>query len=321
MADCAFALSQKTLWIAGETGLVGRATLRALEKHNVKILSAPHSVLDLTKQKDTFEWFFANKPDAVIMAAGRVGGIGANAAYPADFIRDNLMMAQNVIEGAYRAGVQHLLYLGSSCIYPKHAVQPMAEEVFLTGPLEETNEAYAIAKIAGMKLCQFYQRQFGQRYISAMPANLYGMFDRFDPDGGHVIPAMIMKFHAAKLSGASHVKVWGSGNPLREFLHVDDLARALLILLEVYDGERHINIGSGAEISIRDLAILIKDVTGFAGSIAFDADKPDGMPRKIMDSSRMRNFGWRPDISLKDGLAQTYQWYCESLEQGLKKTA
>lgn len=314
MAD--FSLQGKRVWVAGETGLVGRAIIRAFEDYDIHLLSAPHWALDLTDQRATFDWLARNKPDVVFLAAAKVGGIGANASYPADFIRDNLAIAQNVIEGAHRANVPRLLFLGSSCIYPKHAPQPITEDSLLTGPLEETNEAYAIAKIAGLKMCQFYHRQFGRAYIAAMPTNLYGPYDRFDADVSHVIPAMMLKFHQAE----NVVDLWGTGTPLREFLHVDDLARALILIVERYDGETPLNIGSGEEISIGDLALLMRDVTGFKGAIKFDTAKPDGTPRKFLDSSKIRALGWMPQIALEQGLPETYAWYCEATES-LKKLA
>ncbi len=307
MAD--FSLQNKKIWVAGETGMVGRAVLRALEKFDVELLSAPHSALDLTDQKSTFDWIAKNKPDAIFMAAARVGGIGANNDYPADFIRDNLAIAQNVIEGAHRADVQNLLFLGSSCIYPRDADQPIKETALLTGPLELTNEAYAIAKIAGFKMCQFYKRQYGRSYISAMPTNLYGPYDRFDTEYSHVIPAMMMKFDRAVQEKAKQVRVWGTGAPLREFLHVDDLANALIILMQKYDDEMPVNIGSGEEVSIRGLAQAMKSITGFEGEIIFDPLKPDGTPRKLLDSSKMRALDWAPEITLERGLRETYAWY------------
>lgn len=312
-----FSLKGKRIWVAGETGLVGRALLRALERHDVHILSAPHWSLDLTDQRATFEWIARNKPDAIFMAAAKVGGIGANAAYPADFIRDNLAIAQNVIDGAHRADVSRLLFLGSSCIYPKNAPQPIEEGALLTGPLEETNEAYAIAKIAGLKMCQFYKRQYGRSYISAMPTNLYGPYDRFDANASHVIPAMMLKFHNAQ---GSSVGLWGTGTPLREFLHVDDLAAALILMMERYYGETHLNIGSGEEVSIAALAGMMKAVTGYAGDIHFDASKPDGTPRKFLDSSKIRTLGWQPQISLEQGLRETYEWFCDNAA-GLRQSA
>lgn len=308
MADI-FSLSGKRIWVAGQTGMVGHALLRALGGYECDILSAPHAALDLTDQAATFSWLAKNKPDVVFMAAAKVGGIGANAAQPADFIRDNLAMAQNVIEGAHRADVPRLVFLGSSCIYPRDAVQPVREEALMTGPLEPTNEAYAIAKIAGLKLCQFYKAQYGRSYISAMPANLYGPYDRFDEETSHVIPAMMMKFDRAARMHAPHVFLWGSGRPLREFLHVDDLAAALVALAERYDAGAPVNIGSGDELSIAALANMMKEITGFGGSIIFDASRPDGMPRKLLDSSKMRNLGWAPSVSLEQGLREMYAWY------------
>lgn len=316
MADI-FSLKGKRVWVAGETGMVGRAILRALK--DAEILSAPHAALDLTDQAATFAWIKKNKPDAIFMAAARVGGIGANAAQPADFIRDNLAIAQNVIEGAHRADVPRLLFLGSSCIYPRDAAQPIREEALMTGALEPTNEAYAIAKIAGLKMCQFYKVQYGRQYISAMPTNLYGPYDRFDENASHVIPAMMMKFHTAVKTRAPHVFLWGTGTPLREFLHVDDLAAALIRMMKAYDGKEPVNIGSGEEVSIAGLATLMKKTTEFEGSIIYDASRPDGTPRKLLDSTKMRSMGWAPSVSLEDGLREVYGWYNAQPRQ--KKTA
>lgn len=312
-----FSLAGKRIWVAGETGLVGRALVRALAPYDVQLLSAPHRALDLTDQRATFDWMACHKPDAVFMAAARVGGIGANAAYPADFIRDNLAIAQNVIEGAHRADVPRLLFLGSSCIYPKNTSQPILEEALLTGPLEETNEAYAIAKIAGLKMCQFYQRQYDRSYISAMPTNLYGPYDRFDANASHVIPAMMLKFHRAQ---GMPVDLWGTGAPLREFLHVDDLAAALVVMMERYHGEVPLNIGSGEEVSIAALAAMMTDVTGYRGEVRFDPSKPDGTLRKCLDSSKIRALGWQPRISLGRGLRETYAWFCDNVTD-LKRSA
>lgn len=309
MGEPVFSMNGKKIWVAGETGMVGRALLRALEGKDVEILHAPHAMLDLTDQAATYGWLSTHKPDAVIMAAAKVGGIGANSMYPADFIRDNLSIAMNVIEGAHRAGIQRLLFLGSSCIYPKMAPQPIKEESLLTGPLEPTNEAYAIAKIAGLKLCEHYRAQYGLSYISAMPTNLYGPYDHFDLNNAHVLPALMMKFHQARERGDAQVTLWGTGAPLREFLHVDDLAAALLLLLERYDGAGAVNIGSGEEVSIATLAHRMADVTGFDGQIVFDSTKPDGTPRKFLDTSKMRTLGWNPKIDLDKGLRATYAWY------------
>ena len=320
MVEPIFPLAGKIVWVAGETGMVGRSITRALTDRGVRLLSAPHKVLDLTDQRATFDWIARYKPDAIFMAAAKVGGIGANAGFPADFIRDNLAIAQNVIEGAHRADIPKLLFLGSSCIYPKMASQPIAEDALMTGPLEPTNEAYAIAKIAGLKMCGFYARQYGRSYVSAMPTNLYGPYDRFDENAGHVIPAMMMKFHDAVSSHASSVTLWGTGTPLREFLHVDDLATALIAMMERYDGQGHVNIGGGEEVSIMELAHHMAAVTGFRGAIKFDASKPDGTPRKLLDSSRMRDLGWAPSVTLKDGLQSTYEWYCGQADK-IKKRA
>jgi len=312
-----FSLKGRRVWVAGETGMVGRAILRALR--DCEILSAPHAALDLTDQAATFAWIKNNRPDVIFMAAARVGGIGANAAQPADFIRDNLAIAQNVIEGAHRADVPRLLFLGSSCIYPRDAAQPIREDALMTGPLEKTNEAYAVAKIAGLKMCQFYKAQYGRSYMSAMPTNLYGPYDRFDENASHVIPAMMMKFHTAVKMRAPHVFLWGTGTPLREFLHVDDLAAALIRMMENYNGDAPVNIGSGDEISIAGLAALMKKVTGFEGSIIYDASRPDGTPRKLLDSSIMRAMDWAPIISLEEGLQDVYAWY--GAQQRLRKSA
>lgn len=304
-------LNGQKIWVAGETGLVGRTLLRRLARENVTLLSAPHADLDLTRQHETLAWMMAHQPDIVIMAAGRVGGIGANAAQPADFIADNMAMAQNVIEGAYRAGVKKLLYLGSSCIYPKHAPQPIREDALMTGPLEETNEAYAIAKIAGLKLCQFYRQQHGCDFISAMPTNLYGPDDRFDAQNSHVIPALITKIHTAKMENRPSVELWGTGAPLREFLYADDLADALVFLLGHYSDDRPINVGSGHEISIAALAARIKDLMGYRGNIVFNPAYPDGTPRKWLDGTRLAALGWKASTTLNDGLAQTCATYIQ----------
>lgn len=320
MAEIIFPIRNKRIWVAGETGLVGRALCDELRGKGAELLSAPHGALDLTHQQATFSWIAAHKPDAIVVAAAKVGGIGANAQYPADFIRDNLAIAQNVIEGAHRAGVAHLLFLGSSCIYPRDAVQPIREDALMTGPLEPTNEAYAIAKIAGMKMCEFYRAQYGRRYIAAMPTNLYGPHDRFDADASHVIPAMMTKFHWATVLGAPEVVLWGTGAPLREFLHVMDLSRALVRMLQSYDGAHPVNIGSGTEISIRALADMMIEITGYRGKVMFDIAKPDGTPRKFLNSAQMRSLGWNPQISLREGLIHTYQWYREEMA-GAEKAA
>ncbi|NQZ13902.1 MAG: GDP-L-fucose synthase [Alphaproteobacteria bacterium] len=303
----------KRIWIAGETGMVGQACLRRLENENCEIISAPHRVLDLTNQADTYQWIADNKPDIIVMAAGKVGGIGANAAEPAAFLHENLVMAQNVIHGAHLANVDRLLYLGSSCIYPKEAQQPIKEEALLSGPLEPTNEGYALAKIAGIKLCQFYSKQYERSYIAAMPTNLYGIYDHFDPEKSHVIPALLLKIHQAKISNAPEVKLWGTGEPLREFLNVDDCADGIIHLLQNYNDEGIVNIGSQDEVSITELASMIADIVGYKGVIDFDSSKPDGTMRKKLDLSKMNALGWQAEMPLKHGLEEAYQWFLENI--------
>ncbi|MEM9469067.1 MAG: GDP-L-fucose synthase [Pseudomonadota bacterium] len=303
----------KKLWIAGETGMVGRALIRHFQDSKYELLSAPHSILDLTNQSQTFHWLEKNKPDAVIMAAGRVGGIGANASDRAGFLYENTAMAQNVIHGSYKAGVKRLVYMGSSCVYPKEAEQPIREEALLTAPLESTNEGYALAKIIGIKLCQYYQQQYGVAYKAVMPCNLYGSYDHFDLNKSHVIPALILKIHWAKKQNVECVTLWGTGKPLREFLHVDDLAKAIALILENKDQDPLINIGSGIEISIKELALLIKETIGFTGEIIFDESKPDGTMRKVIDSSKVKSLGWKPNTLFEQGLSETYQWYLKNV--------
>jgi GDP-L-fucose synthase len=283
-----------------------------LEQRGADVLKADRSVVDLRNQMAVEAWLQHNKPDAIIFAAAKVGGIHANDTFPADFIYDNLAIETNVIHSAHRAGVDRLVFLGSSCIYPKFAPQPIKEEYLLTGPLEPTNEWYAIAKIAGIKLCQAYRKQYGRRYISVMPCNLYGRHDNFDLTTSHVLPAMIRKFHEAKALCRREIELWGTGTPLREFLHVDDLARGVVFCLDNYDEYEHINCGSGEEVSIRALAQTVRDVVGFEGEIVFEPSKPDGTPRKLMDSSRIRALGWAPSITLHDGVADAYRWFVEN---------
>jgi GDP-L-fucose synthase len=294
--------------------------MRRLAAEDCTVLTADRSALDLRRQGDVERWLRDHKPDAIIIAAATVGGIGDNAARPADFLYDNLMIAANIIHAAHAENIDRLLFLGSSCIYPRDATQPIAEGALLTGALESTSEAYAIAKIAGVKLCQAYMRQHGRAYIAAMPCNLYGPNDRFDADRSHVIPAMMMKMHQARTTGAPSVTLWGTGAPLREFLYADDLADALVHLLAHYRAEAPVNIGSGAECSIRDLARDIAGVTGFGGGIRFDESKPDGAPRKVLDSERIRALGWSPRMDLHYGLVETYRWYCEEFTQNLQRT-
>lgn len=288
--------------------MVGGALVRALERRGgAPVITASRSEVDLTRQQAVEDFISARQPATVIVAAAKVGGIHANNTYPADFIYENLMIAANVIHASWRAGVRRLLFLGSSCIYPRHAPQPMPEDCLLTGPLELTNEAYAVAKIAGLKLCQHYRKQHGALFHSAMPTNLYGPCDNYHPENSHVIPGLIRRFHQAKISGASEVVVWGTGSPRREFLHVDDLAEGCLHLLDLSDPPDWTNIGSGADITIREAAELIKKTVGFAGELKFDTSKPDGTPRKLMDSSRINALGWKPRIGLEQGLAEAYE--------------
>ena len=303
--------SNSKIFIAGHHGLVGSALTRAWRAAGfVNIIGRRSSELDLRNQQAVEEYFATEKPEVVLLAAAKVGGILANSTQPAPFLYENLMMAVNVIHAAYRHGVKKLLFLGSSCIYPQLAPQPIKEESLLTGPLEPTNEAYAIAKITGLKLCEMYNRQYGTCFISVMPTNLYGPNDNFDLETSHVLPALLRKFHEAKLSGAPQVVVWGTGSPVREFLHVDDLAAACLHLMQTYDGAQGIvNVGTGAGITIAELAGLIKNVVGYPGELVFDTSKPDGTPVKINDNSRLRSLGWEPTISLREGLERTYRWY------------
>jgi GDP-L-fucose synthase len=309
---------QSRIFVAGHTGLVGSAIVRKLESEGyVNLLLRSSKALDLRNQAAVAGFFEDEKPDYVFLAAARVGGIVANNSYPAEFIYDNLMIQTNVIHQAYLSGVKKLLFLGSTCVYPKLAPQPIKEEYLLTGSLEPTNEAYAIAKIAGLKMCEFYNRQYGVCFIAAMPTNLYGSNDNFDLETSHVLPALLRKFHDAKVSEASEVTIWGTGSPMREFIHVDDVADASLFLMDNYSGNDLVNIGTGEELSIRDLALLIKDVVGFNGELCFDTAKPDGTPRKLSDVSRLHGLGWRHRIRLEDGLKATYQWYLQHSSEGL----
>jgi GDP-L-fucose synthase len=300
------------IFVAGHRGLVGGALVRTLEVRGyTRLILRTRAELDLRDQKAVDRFFSAARPEHVFLAAARVGGIRANDAHPADFIRDNLLVQTNIIDAAYRHGARKLLFLGSSCIYPKLAPQPLREESLLTGPLEPTNESYAIAKIAGLKMCQAYRRQHGFDAIAVMPTNLYGPGDNFDLESSHVLPALIRKFHEARASGVREVVVWGTGTPRREFLHVDDLAEACVRLMQRYSEAEPINVGCGEDLSIRELAELVARVVGFEGAIAFDPGKPDGTPRKLLDVSRIHGLGWRPRIALADGVASTYAWYRE----------
>ena len=307
-----YSLGGKRIWVAGHNGMVGRAVVRALEKRDCKILIAARDEVDLTRQGEVEVWLANNKPDAVIVCAARVGGILANDTYPADFIYDNLMIEANIVHAAHKNGVEKLLFLGSSCIYPKHAAQPMSEAALLEGALEPTNEWYAIAKIAGIKLCQAYRKQHGADFISAMPTNLYGPHDNFDLETSHVIPALMRKCHEAKLNGSADMEVWGSGKVMREFLHVDDCAAAIVFLLENYSDMDHVNIGTGEDVTITELAETIKTVVGFEGALRFDASKPDGTPQKLLDVTKIRSLGWHHEIGLQEGLAKAYKWFREA---------
>jgi len=311
------------VFVAGHRGLVGSALVRALQAQGfTNLLLQDRYQLDLTRQHAVNTFFQLHKPRYVFLAAGKVGGILANNNHPAEFIHDNLAIQTNVIDAAYRHGTQKLLFLGSSCIYPKHAPQPMNEECLLTGPLEPTNEWYAIAKIAGIKMCQAYRRQYGFNAISVMPTNLYGPGDNFDLNSPHVLPALIRKFHEAKLLNKPAVELWGTGTPRREFLHVDDLANACVFLMQHYEDESPINIGCGDDLTIRELAETIRTVVGYEGLLTFDPSKPDGTPRKLLDTAKLSALGWKPAIKLGQGIRQTYQWYCEHYaEAALSHTA
>jgi GDP-L-fucose synthase len=300
------------IYVAGHRGLVGSAIRRQLEAAGYRnLLLRTHAELDLTEQSAVEAFFRSERPDYVFLAAAKVGGILANATYPADFIRENLQIQCNVIDSAWRNGVRKLCFLGSSCIYPRLAPQPIREEYLLTGPLEPTNEWYAIAKIAGIRMCQAYARQHGFPAISLMPANLYGPGDNFSLESSHVLPALLRKCHEAKVEGREEVVIWGTGRPRREFLHVDDLASACLFLMSRYDSEEPINVGTGEDLTIRELAQTVARVVGFEGEFVFDDTRPDGTPRKLLDSSRLRQLGWSPRIPLEEGVAQTYAWYLE----------
>jgi GDP-L-fucose synthase len=300
------------VFVAGHRGLVGSAIVRRLRALGYsELLVRSSSELDLRNQAAVDRFFATERPELVLLAAAKVGGIHANNTFPADFIRDNLQVQTNVIDAAYRHQARKLVFLGSSCIYPKHAPQPMSEDSLLTGPLEPTNEWYAIAKIAGLKMCQAYARQYGFKAITLMPTNLYGPGDNFDLQNSHVLPALIRKFHDAKVGGQQTVTVWGTGTPRREFLHVDDLADACVFLMERYDADQPVNIGWGEDISIRELATLVQEVVGHVGELRFDTGKPDGTPRKLLDVSRLNGLGWKPKIALRDGIGATYRWFLE----------
>ena len=306
-------MTKSLIYVAGHRGLVGSALVRALgSRADWSVLTRTRAELDLEDQSGVAAMLMAEQPDCVLLAAALVGGIVANASRPADFIRSNLAIQCNVIESAYRAGVRKLVFLGSSCVYPKFAKQPISEDQLLAGPLEPTNSAYAVAKIAGIEMCRAYNRQFGTNYISLMPTNLYGPGDNFDLNSSHVLPALIRKFHDAKEHQEPTVTLWGSGTPRREFLHVDDMAEATLLVMEKHEGNELVNIGCGEDVSIRELAELVREIVGYPGSITWDASKPDGTPRKLLDVSRLFRYGWRPRIALGGGIESTYRWFLDN---------
>jgi GDP-L-fucose synthase len=306
-----FDLRNKRIWIAGHRGMVGSAIVRRLESEGCEMLTATRAELDLKEQAAVRQWVDLKTPDAIVIAAAKVGGILANQSYPAEFLYDNLMIEANIIDAAHRADVDRILFLGSSCIYPKMAPQPIVEEALLTGPLEPTNEWYAVAKIAGIKLAQAYREQYGRDYISAMPTNLYGPGDNFDLNSSHVLPALIRKAHEAKQANAPSIMIWGSGRPRREFLHADDCADACVFLLKNYSDIGHVNVGSGSDLSILELTKIVCKVVGFTGQIVKDEDKPDGTPRKLMSSVKLSSMGWQPSISLEHGIEDTYRWFLQ----------
>ena len=307
-----FDLTNKRIWVAGHRGMVGRAVVRALADEPCEVLTVDRQSCDLTRQSEVESWMADNKPDAIILCAARVGGILANDTYPADFIYDNLMIESHIIAAAHQQKTEKLLFLGSSCIYPKMASQPISEQALLTGDLEPTNEWYAIAKIAGIKLCQAYRKQHGCDFISAMPTNLYGPYDNFDLQSSHVIPALMRKCHEAKISGAASMEVWGSGKVMREFLHVDDCAAGIVYLLKHYSDHEHVNLGTGEDVTITQLVETIQHVVGFDGTLRFDTSKPDGTQRKLLDVSKINQLGWTHTTSLAQGLTDTYQWFLDN---------
>ena len=310
-----YALSGKRVWVAGHRGMVGSAIVRRLEGKGCEILTVTRAEVDLRRQEEVEDWMASARPHAVFLAAATVGGILANDTRPAEFLYDNLAIETNILHASRRAKVEKLLFLGSSCIYPKLAPQPIREEALLTGPLEPTNQWYAVAKIAGIKLAEAYRRQYGADFISAMPTNLYGPGDNFDLEASHVVPALIAKTHAAKESGAAEVEIWGTGKPRREFLYVDDLADALVFLMRNHSGPEHVNVGTGADVTIRELAELIKKVVGFEGGFRFDSSKPDGTPRKLLDVSKLARLGWLARTPLEEGLSLSYRWFLEHQQE------
>ncbi len=309
MAEELYPLAGKRIWVAGHRGMVGSALVRRLEREDCTVLTAGREEVDLLRQAAVEQWLAASRPDAVLVAAARVGGILANDTRPAEFLYENLAIETNIIHAAWRSGVEKLVFLGSSCIYPREAPQPLKEEALLSGPLEPTNEWYAIAKIAGIKMCAAYRRQYGCDFISAMPTNLYGPGDNFDPLHSHVLPALMAKIDTARREGRETVEIWGSGRPRREFLHVDDLADAVIFLLRCYSDEGHVNVGTGQDIAIGELAGLLADVIGYEGRFVYDDSKPDGMMRKLLDVSKITALGWQPRFGLREGVEDAYRWY------------
>jgi GDP-L-fucose synthase len=314
MSSVVFRLENKRVWVAGHRGMVGSALMRRLEHENCEIITSDRTRVDLRNQRQVETWLAENKPQVVFLAAAKVGGIAANDTYPADFLYDNLMIQANVITAAFKTSVEKLVFLGSSCIYPKFSPQPITEDALLSGQLEATNQWYAIAKIAGIKLCQAYRKQYGVDYISAMPTNLYGPRDNFDLYSSHVLPALIRKAHEAKLTRANKLNVWGTGSPRREFLHVDDCADAIVFLTKVYSAESHVNVGSGQDISIIELAELVACTVGFDGKIECDLTMPDGTPKKLMNSDKLFKIGWQPKITLPNGIQSVYRWFLDNCE-------
>jgi GDP-L-fucose synthase len=315
MSSVVFRLENKRVWVAGHRGMVGSALVRRLEHENCEIVTSDRSRVDLRDQSQVETWMTGTKPQVVFLAAAKVGGILANDTYPADFLYDNLMIQANVITAAFRASVEKLVFLGSSCVYPKFAPQPITEDALLSGPLEATNQWYAVAKIAGIKLCQAYRKQYRVDFISAMPTNLYGPEDNFDLYSSHVLPALICKAHEAKVTGAGKLNIWGTGSPRREFLHVDDCADAIVFLTKVYSGESQVNVGSGQDISVLELAKLVARTVGFEGKIVCDLTMPDGTPKKLMNSDKIFKMGWQPKITLPNGIRSVYRWFLENCKE------
>lgn len=311
MPELLFSLQGKKIWVAGHNGMVGRALMRRLAREDCTLLTVSRSELDLTRQADVELWMAAHKPEVVFVSAARVGGIHVNNTLPAEFIYQNLAICTNIIHAAYQNSVQKLMYLGSSCIYPREAPQPIPESAFMSGPLEPTNQWYAIAKIAGIMMCKAYRKQYGCDFISALPTNLYGPYDRFDATASHVIPALMLKLHHAKIQQMPYVELWGSGRPMREFLHVDELADALVVMMQYYSNDEPLNIGWGQDITIHDLAVLMGGVVGYPGDIRFNPAMPDGMMRKVLNIDGIKALGWTPKITLAEGLKETYSWFCQ----------